>query len=82
MKNFLFLTPAQLKKYGLYAILSFFISATVILSRDNVRIRDHDVRYERQQNERLRSILDEQYKLKIEQEHLIKITSDTLHEKH
>lgn len=77
-------TPYNLKKYGLYTILSFFISVCVILGADDMRVRDKDVKYERLQNEQLRNMLDEQYKLKIEQEHLIKITTDTTarHEKH
>lgn len=80
LKNlFKIITPANLKKYGMYAILSFFITVSVLLAVDDVRIRDKDIKYEREQNETLRKMLDEQYKLKIEQERLIKVAT---HENH
>lgn len=73
-------TPQTIKKYGMYAILSFFISLSAVLGIDDLRVRESDVRYERAQNERLRTTLEEQYKLKVEQERLLRITyhPDTL----
>lgn len=68
------ISPVQLKRYGIYAILSFFISFCVIIAADDIRVRNADVSYERAQNESLRKMLDEQYKLKTQQENLLKDT--------
>ena len=70
-------SPESIKKYGLYAILSFFISLSVIIGIDDIKVRNTDVQYERAQNDALRKVLDDQYQLKQEQENLIK-TIDTV----
>lgn len=70
-------SPHILRKYGLYAMLSFFISLSAVLGLDDLRVREADVKYERMQNEKLRQALDEQYKLKTEQELLLQMTKET-----
>lgn len=67
-------SPAALKRYGIYAILSFFISISVILAYDSIKTRDSDIRYERSQKESLQKILDEQTRLRVEQELLLRQT--------
>ncbi len=77
-------SPQMIKKYGMYAMLSFFISLSAVLGLDDLRVRESDVKYERAQNEKLRQTLDEQYRLKHEQERLLRITQpvDTQTHKH
>jgi hypothetical protein len=72
-------SPASLKKYGIYAILSFFISVSAIIGTDDLRMRNADIKYERSQNETLRKMLDDQYRLKVEQERLLHSIDTTKH---
>lgn len=79
------ISPAQLKKYGMYAVLSFFIMVSVLLVRDDLNVRNSDVTYERAKNDSLQHMLKEQYTLKLEQQKLLEKTSneilrvDTIH---
>lgn len=75
-------SPATLKRYGLYAILSFFISISVIIGIDDIRVRNTDIRYERTNNEYLRNVLKEQQQLRLEQENLLKSTDTFKYERH
>ena len=81
------ISPAQLKKYGVYAILSFFISLSAIVGADDLGVRNADIKSERQQNEKLQNMLNEQYQLKIQQEQLLQMNKGirpdtTKHEAH
>ncbi len=65
------ISPVNLKKYGMYAILSFFISFSVLLALDDFSVRNDDIKKERQRNEQLQGELSHQIKLKAEQDSLI-----------
>lgn len=67
------ITPASLKKYGLYAILSFFMSATIFLGTDDIKVRNTDMTSERQKNKELQDILNSQSRLKEEQDSLLTV---------
>lgn len=73
-------SPAQLKKYGIYAILSLFITACIFISMDDIRVRNRDIEYERSRNEYLSKLLNQQYQLKMEQEQLLQIIDTLNHE--
>ena len=69
-----FISPYNLKKYGLYAALSFFMSVCVVITTDDIKVRNSDIRYERSSNDSLQKMLNEQYKLRTEQKRLLETT--------
>jgi hypothetical protein len=73
-----YISPAQLKKYGLYAVLSFFMIATVYFVVDDRRERREALQYERREKERLQDILLEQKYLQQEQKELLEETEENL----
>ena len=77
-----FLNPEQIKKYGLYFFTSLFILISAFLLRDDISVRNRDTIYDRAKNDSLQVMLNDQYKLKTEQEGLLKvikpILSDTI----
>lgn len=65
------ISPAQLKKYGMYAVLSLSLSLNTFLILDNRRSANEDIRYERSKNDELQRILIQQATLQKEQEELL-----------
>lgn len=74
-----FISPTNLKKYGLYAILSFFISLSVFIGADDLKYRNRDIEQERVENTRLQRMLYDQNQLKNEQQELLKKIDTTKH---
>lgn len=74
-----FVSPANLKKYGLYAILSFFICLCVFIGTDDLKYRNQDIQQERIENTKLQKMLYDQNQLKNEQEQLLKKVDTTKH---
>lgn len=68
------ISPLSLKKYGLYAFLSFFMILSVLIGLDDINVRDSDTKYERVRSESLQHELDKQLLLKNEQDSLLKET--------
>lgn len=66
------LTPAQLKKYGIYAVLSFFVGLSTFLLRDDLDVRNGDLRYSRQKQEQLQQVLFDQIRLQEQQRNLFR----------
>lgn len=75
---FRYISPAQLKKYGIYAVLSFFMCLSMYLIVDDRRSNKEQLRYERSEKERMQKILLEQKYLKQEQDELLSSTEKDL----
>jgi hypothetical protein len=73
-----YISPAQLKKYGMYAMLSFFMAISVYLVMDDRKERREQLRYEREEKEKLQNILLEQTYLRLEQEQLMEMAKSNL----
>lgn len=67
-------SPQTLKKYGLYAVLSFFISLSSYLMVYNLTTGNNNVQYERQRQEQLQYHILEQIKLQNKQRNLLRDT--------
>ncbi len=67
-------SPQILKKYGLYAVLSFFIGLSSYLLVDDLNVRSRDIKYERQKQEQLQQIMLDQVRLQNQQKNLLKDT--------
>lgn len=67
-------SPAQLKKYGLYAVLSFFIGLSTFLLKDDLAVRSKDITIERARQEELRKVVMKQLELQQQQKNLLRDT--------
>lgn len=67
------ITPAQLKKYGIYTVLSLSLSLNTYLVISDKKENREDIKYEREERQKLQQILIEQQFLKREQEILLKM---------
>lgn len=72
------LSPAQLKKYGIYAVLWFFMMLSLYLIMSDRSDRKSDIAYERNAKEELQLMLIDQVKLKKEQDSLIYISQEAI----
>jgi len=67
-------SPHTLKKYGLYAVLSFFIGLSSYLIMYNLTVGSNNLRYERQRQEQLQQIILDQVRLQNIQKNLLRDT--------
>lgn len=65
------ISPAQLKKYGLYAITSFFMGLSIFLLKDILVTRNNEIIYQREKEKRLEQILYKQLELEKIQKNLL-----------